>query len=98
MNNFQDFSGKEILVTGGVGFIGSSLARRLVDLGAKVTLADSLIPLYGGNLFNIEDIRERVTLNITDVRDPFAMAYLVQGKDYLFNLAGQRLMQSGLDS
>lgn len=95
MNNFQDFSGKEILVTGGVGFIGSSLARRLVDLGAKVTLADSLIPLYGGNLFNIEDIRERVTLNITDVRDPFAMAYLVQGKDYLFNLAGQT---SHLDS
>jgi len=95
VNNFQDFSGKEILVTGGVGFIGSSLARRLVDLGAKVTLADSLIPLYGGNLFNIEDIRERVTLNITDVRDPFAMAYLVQGKDYLFNLAGQT---SHLDS
>lgn len=95
MNNFQDFSGKEILVTGGVGFIGSSLARRLVDLGAKVTLADSLIPLYGGNLFNIEDIRKRVTLNITDVRDPFAMAYLVQGKDYLFNLAGQT---SHLDS
>ena len=95
MNNFQDFSGKEILVTGGVGFIGSGLARRLVDLGAKVTLADSLIPLYGGNLFNIEDIRERVTLNITDVRDPFAMAYLVQGKDYLFNLAGQT---SHLDS
>jgi dTDP-glucose 4,6-dehydratase/UDP-glucose 4-epimerase len=60
-----------------------------------VTLADSLIPIYGGNLFNIDDIRERVTLNITDVRDPFAMAYLVQGKDYLFNLAGQT---SHLDS
>ena len=63
--------------------------------GQRVTLADSLIPLYGGNLFNIDDIREGVTLNITDVRDPFAMAYLVQGKDYLFNLAGQT---SHLDS
>jgi dTDP-glucose 4,6-dehydratase/UDP-glucose 4-epimerase len=95
MSDFQGFKGKQALVTGGVGFIGSNLARRLVTLGARVTLADSLIPLYGGNLFNIEDIRERVTLNITDVRDPFAMAYLLQGKDYLFNLAGQT---SHLDS
>ncbi len=85
----------EVLITGGVGFIGSSLARRLVGLGARVTLVDSLIPQYGGNPRNIEDIRDRVTLNISDVRDPFAMAYLVQGKDYLFNLAGQT---SHLDS
>ena len=95
MSEFQSFRDKQVLITGGVGFIGSNLARRLVALGAEVTLADSLIPLYGGNLFNIDDIREGVTLNITDVRDPFAMAYLVQGKDYLFNLAGQT---SHLDS
>lgn len=95
MSEFQSFRDRQVLITGGVGFIGSNLARRLVALGARVTLADSLIPLYGGNLFNIDDIRERVTLNITDVRDPFAMAYLVQGKDYLFNLAGQT---SHLDS
>ena len=95
MSEFQSFRDKQVLITGGVGFIGSNLARRLVALGAGVTLADSLIPLYGGNLFNIDDIRDRVTLNITDVRDPFAMAYLVQGKDYLFNLAGQT---SHLDS
>ena len=95
MNEFKSFRDKQVLITGGVGFIGSNLARRLVSLGAGVTLADSLIPLYGGNLFNIDDIRERVTLNITDVRDPFAMAYLVRGKDYLFNLAGQT---SHLDS
>lgn len=95
MNDFSAFDGKQVLITGGVGFIGSNLARQLVTFGARVTLADSLIPLYGGNLFNIEDIRECVTLNITDVRDPFAMAYLVQGKDYLFNLAGQT---SHLDS
>ena len=95
MSEFQSFRDKQVLITGGVGFIGSNLARRLISLGAGVTLADSLIPLYGGNLFNIDDIRERVTLNITDVRDPFAMAYLLQGKDYLFNLAGQT---SHLDS
>lgn len=90
--NFQD---KEILITGGVGFIGSNLARRLVSLGAHVTLIDSLIPQFGGNLCNIEDIKDHVALNISDVRDPHAMAYLIQGKDYLFNLAGQT---SHLDS
>jgi dTDP-glucose 4,6-dehydratase/UDP-glucose 4-epimerase len=89
------FQGKRILITGGLGFIGSSLARRLVGLGAEVTLVDSLIPTYGGNLFNIADIETRVKVNITDVRDPHAMAYLIQGHDYLFNLAGQT---SHLDS
>jgi len=95
MNDFSAFDGKQVLISGGVGFIGSNLARQLVTFGARVTLADSLIPQYGGNLFNIEDIRRSVTLNITDVRDPYSMAYLVQGKDYLFNLAGQT---SHLDS
>lgn len=85
----------KVLITGGLGFIGSSLARSLVDRGADVTVMDSLIPLYGGNPFNISDIKNRVTVNICDVRDPFAMAYLLQGKDYLFNLAGQT---SHLDS
>lgn len=83
------YTGKNVLITGGLGFIGSNLARALVLLGANVTLVDSLIPQYGGNLFNIDDIREKVTVNVCDVRDPFAMAYLLQGKDYLFNLAGQ---------
>ena len=95
MIDYGNLKDKEVLITGGVGFIGSNLARRLVMLGAKVTLVDSLIPLYGGNLRNIDDIRDQVTLNISDVRDPFAMAYLIQGKDYLFNLAGQT---SHLDS
>ncbi|QUS59316.1 NAD(P)-dependent oxidoreductase [Synechocystis sp. PCC 7338] len=95
MNDFTQFAGKKILITGGVGFIGSALARKLVDLNAKITLVDSLIPQYGGNLFNIHDIKDQVTLNITDVRDPHAIAYLVQGQDFLFNLAGQT---SHLDS
>lgn len=79
----------KVLITGGLGFIGSSLARALVAQGAHVTLADSLIPQYGGNLFNIADFREKAIVNVCDVRDPHAMAYLVQGQEYLFNLAGQ---------
>jgi len=79
----------KVLITGGLGFIGSNLASVLVAHGAEVTLVDSLIPQYGGNSFNIEDIRDKVTVNVCDVRDPFAMAYLLKGKDFLFNLAGQ---------
>jgi UDP-glucose 4-epimerase len=86
---FELYSNKNILITGGLGFIASNLARALVAEGARVTLVDSLIPQYGGNPFNIHDIRENVTVNICDVRDPFAMVYLLQGQDYLFNLAGQ---------
>lgn len=83
------FAGKNILITGGLGFIGSNLAIRLVGLGADVTLVDSLIPQYGGNLFNIESIKDCVRVNIADVRDEHSMDYLVRGRDYLFNLAGQ---------
>jgi len=89
MSNFQEFDSANVLVTGGLGFIGSNLARRLVDLGAQVTLVDSLIPEYGGNLFNIADMEDKVRVNISDVRDEHSMKYLVQGQDYLFNLAGQ---------
>jgi len=91
----ENFSGADVLVTGGLGFIGSALARRLVGLGARVTLVDSLIPEYGGNAFNVHDIKDRVTVNVADVRDPHAMAWLVQGRNFLFNLAGQT---SHLDS
>ena len=80
---------KKVLITGGLGFIGSNLAQRLVQLGAEVTLADSLIPEYGGNLWNIEPFKDQVRVNISDVRDEHAMKYLIQGQDYLFNLAGQ---------
>jgi UDP-glucose 4-epimerase len=91
----EGFKEKRVLVTGGLGFIGSNLAIRLVELGAKVLLVDSLIPEYGGNLFNIADIKKRVQVNISDVRDEHSMRYLVQNQDYLFNLAGQT---SHLDS
>ena len=89
------FNKKKILITGGLGFIGSNLARRLVDWGGRVTLVDSLIPEYGGNLYNIKDFKDRVTVNISDVRDRYSMEVLVQGQDFLFNLAGQT---SHLDS
>lgn len=83
------FAGKQVLITGGLGFIGSNLARRLVDLGAELLLVDSLIPAYGGNLFNIAGIESRVRVNIADVRDEHATNYWVQEQDYIFNLAGQ---------
>ena len=85
----MSFSGSKVLITGGLGFIGSNLAARLISLGARVTLVDSMIPEYGGNLRNIAEIQQDVALNISDVRDVHAMEYLVQDKDYLFNLAGQ---------
>lgn len=89
------FSGQRVLITGGLGFIGSSLARRLVVEGAEVLLVDSLIPEYGGNLFNIAGIEDRVQVNISDVRDIHSMRHLVRGCHFLFNLAGQT---SHLDS
>ena len=95
MNHKEAYSGKSVMITGGLGFIGSNLARTLVECGAKVTIVDSLIPQYGGNPFNIQDIVNQVSVNICDVRDPFAIKYLLEGKDFLFNLAGQT---SHLDS
>jgi UDP-glucose 4-epimerase len=91
----NDFSEKRVLITGGLGFIGSNLARSLVRMGARVTLVDSLIPEYGGNPWNVEDLKDQITINVCDVRDPHAMAYLIKGQDWLFNLAGQT---SHLDS
>src|ERR1700726_4487072 len=89
------FAGARALITGGLGFIGSALARRLAALGAEVLLVDSMIPEYGGNPANIADIRDRVTVNIADIRDGHTLRYLLQGQDFLFNLAAQT---SHLDS
>jgi nucleoside-diphosphate-sugar epimerase len=85
----QHFNAKNVLLTGGLGFIGSNLAIALVESGANVTVIDSLIPEYGGNLWNVEPIKNNLRINISDVRDEHAMKYLIQGQDYLFNLAGQ---------
>jgi UDP-glucose 4-epimerase len=83
------FTDKKVLITGGLGFIGSNLAQRLLELGAVVTLVDSLIPEYGGNMFNIKGIEDSVQVSTSDIRDEHSMRYLVQGQDYVFNLAGQ---------
>jgi UDP-glucose 4-epimerase len=82
------YEGRRVLVTGGLGFIGSNLCRELADLGAEVTAVDSLLPDYGGNLFNLEGYEDRVRINIADVRG-HGMEYLVRDQEVLFNLAGQ---------
>ncbi|MBP6786639.1 MAG: NAD-dependent epimerase/dehydratase family protein [Candidatus Promineofilum sp.] len=83
------FRDKHVLITGGLGFIGSNLAHRLVALGAEVLIVDSLIPEYGGNVFNIHGLEDRLRVNIADMRDEHGLRYLVQGQDIIFNLAGQ---------
>ena len=85
----ETFDNKQVLITGGLGFIGSSLAISLVHKGAKVTIVDNLLPQQGGNLFNIEPIKRKVKISFSDIRDASVMAQLVGGKDYLFHLARQ---------
>jgi UDP-glucose 4-epimerase len=89
VSDHRDFySGRRVLVTGGLGFIGSNLCRTLADLGARVTAVDSLLPDYGGNLFNLDGYEDRVRINIADVRG-HGMEFLLRGQEVLFNLAGQ---------
>jgi len=88
--NFESlFSGKNVLITGGLGFIGSNLAIKLRSLGANINVVDSMIPEYGGNFFNVDNVKDEIKINISDVRDQHSMKYLVQSQDYIFNLAGQ---------
>ena len=90
-----NISNKKILITGGLGFIGSNLAHRLVEHGNTITVVDSLIPEYGGNLRNLHLIQDKITVSLSDVRDVPVINHLIKGHDYLFNLAGQT---SHLDS
>ena len=83
------YRGRRVMITGGLGFIGSNLARELADLGADVLLVDSLIKDYGGNLFNIEGYESRLRVNVADVRQQSSMNYLVRDREVIFNLAGQ---------
>jgi UDP-glucose 4-epimerase len=85
----KSYRDKNVMVTGGLGFIGSTLAIRLSEMGARVTVVDSLIDEYGGNLFNLHGYEDRIRINIADVRTGSTMNYLVRGQHYIFNLAGQ---------
>ncbi|MFI5357657.1 MAG: NAD-dependent epimerase/dehydratase family protein [Opitutales bacterium] len=85
----HSFRGRRVLITGGLGFIGSNLARRLVGWGAKVTVVDCLIAEYGGSWHNIAGLERKLQVNIADVRDHHSLPQFVRGQDYLFNLAGQ---------
>lgn len=87
--NLKTFKDKEVLITGGLGFIGSNLAHKLVELNARITLVDCMLPEHGGNLYNIKNVENKVKLNFCDVRDKHSMNYIVKDKDYIFHLAGQ---------
>ncbi len=87
MDNF--YRDKRVLITGGLGFIGSNLAAELVRLGADVTIVDNMLPRQGGNLKNIEEIQDRVRVNYSDIRNQLSMNHLVKGKEIIFHLAGQ---------
>lgn len=89
------WQGRSVLITGGLGFIGSTLAIRLCELGARVTVIDSLIPEYGGNLHNLSGYEQAARINLSDVRDRFSLQALLTGQEVIFNLAGQT---SHLDS
>jgi UDP-glucose 4-epimerase len=80
---------KKVLITGGLGMIGSTLANKLVSMGVEVTLLDSLIKPYGANFFNVEKISHLIKINISDIRDKESVKILVQDKDIIINLAGQ---------
>ena len=88
-NALNAYRGRSVLVTGGLGFIGSNLAHRLVEIGdVEVTLIDSMEKDQGGNLFNVDDIKDRVRIHIANLQDSAIVSHLVAGVDYVFNLAG----------
>jgi nucleoside-diphosphate-sugar epimerase len=85
----NDFRGSNIIILGGLGFIGSSLAIRLVSLGANVTVVDSMLEQYGGNLANIEPVKDKVRINFSDIRDQHSLNYIVREADIIYSVAGQ---------
>ena len=85
----EKIKNKRILITGGLGMIGSTIAMKLVEFGADVTLVDAFIKPFGGNYFNIQNLKEKIKINISDIRDKESMKILVKDKDIVFNLAAQ---------
>ena len=94
--DFSEYAGRSVLITGGLGFIGSNLARRLAEMGGvEVIVLDAMIPGQGANPFNLEGVRDKVTVHTASMCDEWAINHLVGGVDYIFNLAGST---SHLDS
>jgi len=89
MTNNNFFKGKKVLITGGAGFIGSSLCLELVKRGSDVTVLDPLLPLYGGNMFNLEPVLKDIKFVDGDIRDKELVNDLVSGQDLIFDLAAQ---------
>lgn len=89
MNNSEKYGDKKVLITGGLGLIGSTSAIKLVEMGADVTIIDAMLPLYGGNIFNVEEVKDKININISDIRDEASLNCLVKDKDIIFNLAAQ---------
>jgi len=77
------------MVTGGLGFIGSNLARRLVDLGAEVVVVDALVPNFGGNPANLRGLHDKLQVCHFDLSDGEQLAEQLRGCEVIFNLAGQ---------
>lgn len=87
--HYQEYKERSVLITGGLGFIGSNLAHRLIEVGdVDVSIIDALLPDQGGNLFNINGIENRVRIHKANINDDYVINHLVSGADYIFNLAG----------
>src|SRR5450432_797161 len=82
-------NGAKAIITGGLGLIGSHLARRLLDLGASIVIVDCLDGNSGANLFNIRDIQDRIQVVRSNIGDVNEMRERVRDCEFLFNLAGQ---------
>ena len=84
-----EFTNKNILILGGLGFIGSNLSMRLAQMGANVTVVDSMLPQYGGNLANVASFKDNIKINFSDIRDSHTLNFLVRDQDIIFSMAGQ---------
>lgn len=89
MRPVPGLDGTRVLITGGAGMIGSTIARLAVSSGARVTIVDTMAPQYGGNLFNLDGIADRIEFVYGDIREMALMSEIVRGKDIIFNLAAQ---------
>lgn len=85
----ENWRDKRVVITGGAGFIGSTLAIRLAGYGSRVTAIDSMVPEFGGNLFNLKDCASEIEINFSDLREPHSLKALIGDTEILFCLAGQ---------